>query len=50
MGYGRIKFRKTWGAMSPVERVHSTKRGKKGYDRNEWKKADKSGDNNEKDC
>lgn len=44
MGYGRIKFRKEW-RMNPVERIHSTKKGDKGYNRNEWKKQDREQDN-----
>ena len=39
MGYGKIKFRKEW-RMNPVERIHSTKKGDKGYDRNKIKRDD----------
>jgi hypothetical protein len=45
MGYnGRIKFRKEW-FMSPVEKVQGTKKGARGYNRNEWKKQDREQDN-----
>lgn len=41
MGYnGRIKFRRDW-KMNPVERIHSTKKGDKGYDRNKIKRDDR---------
>jgi hypothetical protein len=42
MGWNEVKFRKQW-QINPRERIHSTKKGKKGYDRNEWKKQDKNG-------
>lgn len=28
-----IKIRRTWGNVKPFERPHSTKKGKRGYDR-----------------
>jgi len=28
-----IKIRKTWGAVNPCSRPHSSKKGKRGYDR-----------------
>ncbi len=33
-----IKIRKTWGNVKPFTQPHSTKKGKKGYNRKEIKK------------
>lgn len=34
------KYRRTW-TRDPIERIHSTKKGKRGYDRNKRKEEDK---------
>lgn len=33
-----IKIRKTWGDIKPYSRPHSTKKGKRGYDRKDNKR------------
>jgi hypothetical protein len=43
MKKGIIKIRKTW-INKPFSRIHSTKKGKKGYDRAVYKKIDKKGE------
>jgi hypothetical protein len=45
---GKILYRKQW-EINPRTRIHSTKKGAKGYSRNEFKKQDKNGkwDDNE---
>ena len=37
----KIKIRKTWGGVKPFTRLHSTKKGKKGYDRKENKRIER---------
>jgi hypothetical protein len=34
----RLKVRRGWGDLKPFSRLHSTKKGKKGYDRRQAKK------------
>ena len=38
---GDIKIRKTWGSIKPYSRVHTSKQGKKGYDRKENKRIER---------
>jgi len=38
----KIKIRKSWGQVNPVQRPHSTKKGKIGYDRKENKRIERS--------
>lgn len=42
MGWNEVKFRKQW-QINPRERVHSSKKGNKGYNRNELKNQDRNG-------
>lgn len=37
-----IKIRKSWGDVKPFTRVHTTPKGKKGYDRRENKKIERN--------
>ena len=41
MNMNDIKIRKTWGSVKPYSRIHSTKKGKRGYDRKENKRIEK---------
>jgi hypothetical protein len=34
----KIKIRKSWGNVKPFTQPHSTKKGKRGYDRRESKR------------
>lgn len=37
----RIKIRKSWGKVKPFTRPHSTKKGKRGYDRRDTRQIER---------
>jgi hypothetical protein len=37
----RIKIRKSWGNVKPATRPHSTKKGRRGYDRRDTRRAER---------
>ena len=39
--HGVVKIRKTWGQVKPYEQPHSTKSGKRGYDRKETRRLER---------
>jgi len=36
----KIKIRKSWGSIKPFQRPHSSKKGKRGYDRKESRRIE----------
>ena len=37
----KVKIRKSWGSVNPCQQPHSTKSGKRGYDRKDTRRLEK---------